>query len=453
MSEMSVNLRKATAVCTCLLGVVLACLYQRGIGVYTCASAEGRRPDFSLEEDEASLMQVNLLAHVLSQRRAPLEPARTNNTANNTANDTSNDTARHRFDQSLKKKGKARSPSPSPTSHLAGPRPVGSLGPSFVIISCPELGKVVYTEVALTASTSGSAHTLVESLVKPKGLAVDNYLKRLYIADPGKKEIYTVGVQYTGTELYADARVIVAENVIAESLTVDQMGNLYFTEHTSRISMINYRVITEILLNTYTASQLQIMPVEDAITKALELKIPVETYLTSSEPVIYTLFGPTNPYVSLPGGLGMSGYDLFWTNEKNGLTNGTVAQGVIDPYAAVASPNLAEPFPASIFAANAPSAYGLAATSNFVFWSTNTSEANSGAIYIQEPGFGGAYEIVSGLMGPRGLVWDGDGTIYYADSDLGRVGSFPSGRVMEDAPVTDMVDVESAHGLGFMSFY
>merc|ERR1719444_292879 len=83
-----------------------------------------------------------------------------------------------------------------------------------------------------------------------------------------------------------------------------------------------------------------------------------------------------------------------------------------------------------------------------VFYSTNTT--GSGAVYgVMEDGT--TVPFVSSLVEPRGLVWDGDNTIYVADQATNKVYSFPAGRMMGDAPLTTSVVLDGPFGVALLS--
>mmetsp|Transcript_13368 Transcript_13368/g.20294 ORF Transcript_13368/g.20294 Transcript_13368/m.20294 type:complete len:92 (+) Transcript_13368:419-694(+) len=79
-----------------------------------------------------------------------------------------------------------------------------------------------------------------------------------------------------------------------------------------------------------------------------------------------------------------------------------------------------------------------------VFFSTN--QTGTGSVYAVSRD-GSTTELVSGLGMPRGLVWDGDNTVYVADQAANKVFSVPVGRFMDNAPIEQSVLCQGVFGL------
>jgi len=332
----------------------------------------------------------------------------------------------------------------------------------FLFVSSPAERKVVYTELRNFKSSTGRTYALVDSgLVEPKGLAFDGKRSFLYIADAGSGRIvrYKVLVQrdqYSGgTSLITDGvQLCIMRGAPVEWVSVDQNGDVYFADTGKRtVNRIPVQVIERIAEGLYTCAELQVRPwtaamqarLRDAIDDA-EAGDDIPRDAPTTEPVIFSVFeGAQNPHVSIPGGVVSDTVRLYWTNTVNGGRAGSVVQGQIIPDASAITPN--PPSPSKVLANNTETAYGMTRSNTMVFYTAN----KTGSGYVYGVKGGQVYAFVSNLIQPRGLVWDGDNTVYVADQVGNKVFSFPSGRLMDDAPLLDTVSMTGAFGLALFS--
>lgn len=111
----------------------------------------------------------------------------------------------------------------------------------------------------------------------------------------------------------------------------------------------------------------------------------------------------------------------------------------------------AAPFPAVALSKKSSGALGLAKTDKAMFFSRNGSVEGSGVVTALLLGTDVEVDIETSITSPRGLVWDKDETMYVADEDNDIVFSFPIGRMMSNAPLTDVVTVQAPYGLMILS--
>lgn len=301
----------------------------------------------------------------------------------------------------------------------------------FIAISCPAVAKVVYKRVgtfeeeALTKgdgltheSSSGAAATpapaedlpvlVSEGLTYPVGLAYDAGRGILYVADPKADDNagcifrYPVTVDpWTGFITAGGMRRAVL-NTPSRWVTVDSSGTLYFTVEGT--------------------GQIQMVPADP-----LEAK-PVTLYSTES-----------SPSVSAPGGIATDGFFLYWTNKKEGSINGAVVKALAK------RPKVPTQTALGTLAANTNKAYGVCLSHSNVFYSDEGT-----FVYAVKQAGGGSLEALTGKMkGPRGCAWDGDGTVYVADSKGNAIYSFaanmPSVRGMRQ--LRKVVDADGPNGI------
>lgn len=360
----------------------------------------------------------------------------------------------------------------------------------FLIVSSPSEKKVVWTTLQNFESSDGRAFALIDSgLDQPKGLAFDHKRGHLYIADSGAQKIfrYTVLADARGKSpvlTTSGVRLTIIEGHPVEWVTIDENGNLFYTApDTNNINKIPADVLHKIAKGEYAASSLQIIS-----EKTLEAEVKTQKALpppspdalpTDAPPVppqILSIYeAKLNPHVSKPGAIWADGADLYWTNAVDGKTAGTVVKGLVDPKSnsstlqtkssgnstnstsstgnstslpSSTNSTLREPFPSADLTRVSSGAYGLAKSDKVIFFSRDGTTANTGLVtglLLSQPDI--VIDFVTSIATPRGLVWDKEGTVYVADESMGKVWSFPSGRMMANAPITKTVTMKGAYGL------
>jgi len=302
----------------------------------------------------------------------------------------------------------------------------------FIAISCPNVAKVVYyrigtfEEEALTKgdgltheATSGALTTAApaedlptlvsQGLTYPVGLAYDGKRSLLYVADPkandGAGSIFRYNIiidPLNPLGLSAGGPQQAVLNVPARWVTVDSEGTIYFTIEGT--------------------GQIQTVP-----AGALGAK-PVTLYSTDA-----------NPAVSAPGGIATDGHFLFWTNKKEGSINGAVIKALAH------KPKVPTQTALGTLAANTNKAYGVCLSHSNVFYSDEGT-----FVYAVKQTGGGALETATGkMLGPRGCAWDGDGTVYVADSKGNAIYSFAANmpKVRGVKQLRKICDVDGPNGV------
>jgi len=301
----------------------------------------------------------------------------------------------------------------------------------FIAISLPAVAKVVYKRVgtfeeeALTKgdgltheASSGAAATpapaedlpvlVSQGLTYPVGLAYDAGRGILYVADPKADDNagcifrYPVTVDpWTGFITAGGMRRAVL-NTPSRWVTVDSRGTLYFTvEETGKI---------------------QTVPADSLDAK------PVTLYSTES-----------NPSVSAPGGIATDGFFLYWTNKNEGSINGAVVKALAK------RPKVPTQTALGTLAANTNKAYGVCLSHSNVFYSDEGT-----FVYAVKQSGGGSLETLTGkMLGPRGCAWDGDGTVYVADSKGNAIYSFAANmpKVRGMRQLRKVVDADGPNGI------
>jgi hypothetical protein len=243
--------------------------------------------------------------------------------------------------------------------------------------------------------------TLIDSGVKmPRGLAIDRYNcnggaceRRLYVADVGKRAILAFKLLIANNlpaiapvEEDGPSECAIIANIQAAWVTVDSSGNVYFNggvEGSKQISMI---------------------PGE---------QLRVDKCRRPEPRVLYD--GARADEVEAPGGLATDNFKLFWTNKGLGAQIGAVvsaATGVDDP---------TNPPIRTKVAQNVNNVYGVCLAMNNLYYT-----AENTYLYGVKKTGGAIATITDKLLAPRGCAFDGDGTVYVMDTQMGAIMSFPS---------------------------
>jgi len=339
--------------------------------------------------------------------------------------------------------------------------------PQYLIISSPKLGKIVYTPMKNFKSRTGRTYALIDSgLAEPRGIALDRERGALYVADPGAGRIYRYRLIVTDAgnpgrmQLATDGvQVTIAEGVQAVWVAADISGDVFYSDPTAKtVNRIPASTISMLCDGEGQSNELRFVS-EKQLEAASAVEVQEELDGASLEPPsstgnmkIYTVYeGKVNPRVSVPAGLASDGLHLFWANGVKGKSAGSVVRGMVKPKQVQRTGKGKDPpmFPATLLANNTDEAYGVAKSSNMVLYSSNHSGV--GYVYGITEGSKHVTKFVSTLAEPRGMVWDGDQTVFVADQAAHAVWSFPVGRVVNNAPITRSVALHGAFGVALLS--
>jgi len=346
----------------------------------------------------------------------------------------------------------------------------------FLFVSSPSQRKIVYTELKNFKSVTGRSFALVDSgLAEPAGMAFDQSRGFLYVADRGASRIYRYRILVQeqasqGRKSYALAtdgvQLCIMQGASVEWVSVDISGDVFYSDTAANtINRIPADTIDRLAEGAYQCGDLRVVSEKLQMMQARKVASSFQsmsdadrealqpTDAPNTMPVIFSVYeGKMNPHVTVPAGVVSDGARLYWTNKEAGSQAGTLVQGSVQPELPLAAPGQAAgqpaPFPSTVLTSEADVAYGIAKSNTMVFYTTNQS--GTGYVYGLIPG-GRPHAFVSNLIEPRGLCWDGDNTVYVADERSSRVFSFPVGRLMEDAPLTQSAALKGAFGVALFT--
>jgi len=292
----------------------------------------------------------------------------------------------------------------------------GSTDLQFLVMSLPSLRQIAYVKLP-----DPTTRILVLSgLVAPKSLAIDNALYRLYVTDSAQQKVFWYQLSIVGDKLIQNGvQHIALETVETNNIAVDGTGNMYFSGK-------------QLLLPPNT-------PTEGIWRNAA---INLHTGATKVPSTIYSAGNTGAPAAfAASSGVATDNQYVYWGNAQNGMTQGTVVRAASGGGGTAVMLSLAE-----------ESCRNIALTPTYMFYTTETGIYGAKKMKLDSSCAEGAcVQISSNISDAQGIVWDGDGTIYVADSTAGKVFSFPSGS-LEKHHLTEVVSAAPrVLGLAFVT--
>mmetsp|Transcript_72893 Transcript_72893/g.158215 ORF Transcript_72893/g.158215 Transcript_72893/m.158215 type:complete len:446 (-) Transcript_72893:56-1393(-) len=344
----------------------------------------------------------------------------------------------------------------------------------FLIISSPTQKKVVYTRLKNFKSATGRTFALIDSgLEEPCGISMDRDRGHLYVADRGAKAIYRYSILVqqaedddgnSQTSLVTDGnRLTILSGRSVEWVAINHNGDVFYSDQVSNsINKITADVMQRLQVGMagFSAEDLTVVSEKQQEATAAASRASQMLGVSASDPktsphILSIYESPLNPHVTVPAGIVSDGIRLYWANQASGKTAGAAVQGEVNPKA---PPNMApgsEPaaFPSLALTNITEAAYGIAKSSSCVFISSQdvNSPVGGGIVYGMAQTGGDVYNFATNLGTPRGLVWDGDQTIFVADEGANTVSSFPAGRLMNNAPLSKTVEFAGAYGVAILA--
>eukprot|EP00929_Paragymnodinium_shiwhaense_P114628 TRINITY_DN83086_c0_g1_i1.p1 TRINITY_DN83086_c0_g1~~TRINITY_DN83086_c0_g1_i1.p1 ORF type:complete len:343 (+),score=61.72 TRINITY_DN83086_c0_g1_i1:100-1128(+) len=280
--------------------------------------------------------------------------------------------------------------------------------PGFLIVTAPRNGKISWVRLPEgTHYEKGKFRTLIdEGLQHPQGVAVDQKRKRLYVADPDVRSIFSYQLIYDGDELRTTGtKTVVTNQVESRWVTVDSLGAVFFSDE----------------------------------PRNLILKMSPDRVLRGDHEPEVVYDGLTNTAVNAPGGVSVDNFHLFWTNKHQGMEAGTVIRGFESGGGSTSGPK-----PLHVLARSSEKSYGICSALGNLFY----TDASRKLYGVKKSG-GKPVEVSGSLKSPRGCTWDGSGTVYVADRSANAIYAFAGdmGDKIEPAQLTKAFHAEDAFGV------
>jgi len=234
-------------------------------------------------------------------------------------------------------------------------------------------------------------------LEQPEGLAMWHGKEKavLYVADSKAHRILAYEITgsmdwdpanpFGGIQVGPQQLVIKDLNAVS-GLSLDGFGNLYFSTIDGQVGML-------------PAKQLE------------TLSEPI-----SAATILYT--SDSQKKVSSPIAVAADDFNVYWANMANGQQEGVLIQAFERNAKELASKY--PDFPKAL-AKNAAKAMGVCVAKNNVFFTGGTQ-----FLYGVKTTGGGITEVYRNFQAPRGCAYDGESTLYVADSQDGSIYSLPA---------------------------
>merc|ERR1719198_1915235 len=187
-----------------------------------------------------------------------------------------------------------------------------------------------------------------------------------------------------GTVQAGAQQLVVKDLKQVSGLALDGLGNLYYTTIEGMVGMVSVK---------------NLHPLSSAVATTI--------YSSNAHKTV------SNPYA-----LAADSFKVYWGNQANGQQEGAVVAAFEhNPQ------DLAAKYPdyPKRLAKNAAKAMGVCVARNNLFF---TGEAQF--LFGMKTAGGGVTEVYSGFQSPRGCAYDGEGSLYVADSGDGAVFSLPA---------------------------
>mmetsp|Transcript_30033 Transcript_30033/g.54741 ORF Transcript_30033/g.54741 Transcript_30033/m.54741 type:complete len:386 (+) Transcript_30033:94-1251(+) len=303
----------------------------------------------------------------------------------------------------------------------------------FLISSFPDLKQVAYCALPDTVWRP----LVVGDVVSPRALAVDSGHSRLFVADAGASRVYYYDLYKrdgSGLLFTTGVQKVALWGYDVYWMTTNGDGDLYFTG----------KQIVAPPESTYdSVFRVDYESLQGGASSAIEI------YTRSNS-------GAPTPAVWMPGGIAVDSFYVYWTNQEEGATAGSVNKGprmnigdtsTLDTVAAITT--------------NTAENRGMAVTNSYIFWLATdgvygiskgtaagaTLSADEGL--IAEPP---STDSANAVWDPRSIAFDGEGTMYVTDNLAGKVYTF-AGTNTFPHPLEKFVDAPGVHGVTVLQIW
>jgi len=307
----------------------------------------------------------------------------------------------------------------------------------FLVATFPKLRQVAYTHLP-----DNVWRPLVVGEVKaPEGVAVDSQHARLFVSDPPNSVIlcYDMHTLPTGLLSIQNRRAAV-EGYNASWLAVNSQGDLYFTGRKASIAAA-----------TLTNHNNSVFRQDVANIVAGYSTDPTEVYSRANS-------GNPNARVWVPSGLAVDSFNIYWGNQEEGTTHGSLVKGPRQNLgSAVSSAGTIMELSTQM-----DEVRGVANTGTHLFWNTpdgvyGVSKTTASTVTNPEQGLiatsppdGG--EENGKKWSPMSIAFDGEASVYISDQGLGRLYTMPA-QTLKPSNLTMFVDAPGIARVAVCDFH
>jgi hypothetical protein len=299
----------------------------------------------------------------------------------------------------------------------------------YLISSFPEIKTVAYTHLPDTIWRP----LFIGTVSNPMGVTADPLKGRLYVADTDLNKIfwYQLVIQEDGLLKTDGQQHVAVDSVTAYWMTVDGLGDLYFTG-----KMVGDAAISTVSPHrSVFRMDVEKINVGDALN-------PKEVYTTANS-------GYPLPHVQDPSGIAVDSFDIYWGNSQNGTTNGAVCKGTRQNIKSFGPTNV----DLDVISRSANDVRGVAMAGQSIFWLAPQGifgadkSASSSNILTDESTFG-LIQSAPGADGwdPKSIAFDGENTMYWTETKTGIIYKFPTGNTLPH-PIKKYVDAPQVYGI------
>jgi len=320
--------------------------------------------------------------------------------------------------------------------------------PALLLMSSPAEGKVSYTQLEDFVSIDQVVRPLIDAgLTAPHGIFYDPGTGILLVADVGSRKVfrYVIGVQGAGSVqgkgrykiVVREPQHTLVQDVGARWVTMDTAGNVYYTneDNGGSINRLDALVIKKLLAGYVKAEDLR-RASEFETAHSIQEGIAGRSYAT------FPLYGAEQGgSMRRPAGLVLDGEHILWATSDQGdnIVWATSDQGASGDSLVVAPLRPPSSSPSGTAPSSSEGALLMPAPKSLAKGTGPACEvalANTMIVYsVQDHNVYGicngaeqTVQLSSAFTAPRGLAWDGDNTLYVADTNSSSVFSLPTGR-------------------------
>jgi TPR repeat protein len=293
----------------------------------------------------------------------------------------------------------------------------------YIISSFPKINTVAYAHLPDTVWRP----LFVNNIQKPMGVCADSMNQRLYVADQVANSIfwYQLIVEKNGLLKTDGVQRVAVRDMKVYWMAVNGIGDLYFTG--------------EKVVQSPDKSARAVYRMDAKQINTGSIANPHELFSTDTSGV------PAK--ATMPSGVAVDSFKVYWGNQEKGKTNGAVCSGTRQNIGVTSGIEL------DMISDQVDEVRGIAVTGQTVFYLGKTgvygmdksNKANSlGAnpavgLIQQSPNTGVAWD-------PKSIAFDGESTLYWTETTTGTIYQIPSEDTNQH-PLRKYVDAPLVYGV------